>query len=106
LSRKRSQDVDGEVCNRCPRRPARRHRIRLKANAAEIATLRALTILALCLIYVEAIACFLKGESSRGKSREFFKFGLIQIILGMNAFIGQPRTTAGRFQRPHSVLFE
>lgn len=38
------------------------------------------TILALCLVYVESIACFLRGETSDNKSREFFDVGLTAIF--------------------------
>jgi hypothetical protein len=37
-------------------------------------------ILTLCLVYVESIACFLKGETSDGKARKFFDFGMTSIF--------------------------
>jgi hypothetical protein len=48
-------------------------------------------ILALCLIYVESIACFLQGETSDKKSREFFDVGLTAVFgdldpVGLTAF--------------------
>ncbi|MGH9929166.1 MAG: hypothetical protein ACREA9_08055 [Pyrinomonadaceae bacterium] len=39
-----------------------------------------ISILALCLVYVEAIACFINGQTSDGKSKAFFKDGLIAIF--------------------------
>jgi hypothetical protein len=39
-----------------------------------------ISILALCLVYVESIACFMKGESSDQRSKRFFKDGLIDIF--------------------------
>jgi hypothetical protein len=38
------------------------------------------SILALCLVYVESIACFLKGATSDGKAKEFFDFGMTSIF--------------------------
>jgi hypothetical protein len=37
-------------------------------------------VLALCLVYVESIACFLRGETSDNKSREFFDAGLTAVF--------------------------
>jgi hypothetical protein len=39
-----------------------------------------ISILALCLVYVESISCFIKGQSSDGKSKIFFKDGLVAIF--------------------------
>lgn len=39
-----------------------------------------ISILTLCLVYVETIACFIKGQSSDGKSGPFFKAGLLAIF--------------------------
>ena len=36
--------------------------------------------MALCLVYVESIACFIKGETSDTRSKRFFKDGLIDIF--------------------------
>jgi hypothetical protein len=41
-------------------------------------------VLALCVVYVESIACFLKGASSDNKSREFFDFGLTHVFTDLN----------------------
>lgn len=41
-------------------------------------------ILALCLVYVESIACFLRGETSDNKSREFFDLGLMAVFPDLN----------------------
>jgi len=39
-------------------------------------------ILTLLLVYVESIACFIKGQTSDGKSGKFFAFGMEQIFPG------------------------
>ena len=41
-------------------------------------------ILALCLVYVESIACFLRGETSDNRSREFFDEGLTAVFPELN----------------------
>ncbi len=43
-------------------------------------------ILALCFVYVEGIACFIKGESSNHKSQEFFQFGMEQIFFDLDKY--------------------
>src|SRR5260370_42390441 len=42
-------------------------------------------VLTLCAVYIESIACFLKGASSDNRSREFFDYGLTQVISDLSA---------------------
>jgi hypothetical protein len=43
-------------------------------------------ILTFAAIYVESIACFIKGSTSDGKSSEYFTFGMGQIFAGFARF--------------------
>jgi hypothetical protein len=56
------------------------HAYALANNSYAASKHAGIPILALCLVYVEAIACFINGETSDGKSKAFFKDGLIAIF--------------------------
>jgi len=52
----------------------------LASNSAPVGQHAGYAILALCVVYVESIACFIKGATSDNKSREFFDFGLTEVF--------------------------
>ena len=56
----------------------------IASNAGPSGQHAGFAILALCLVYVESIACFLRGETSDNKSREFFDAGLTAVFPDLN----------------------
>jgi len=56
------------------------HAYALASNSYPASKHAGIPILALCLVYVEAIACFINGQTSDGNSGGFFKDGLIAIF--------------------------
>jgi hypothetical protein len=57
----------------------------IASNSQPLGQHAGFAILALCLVYVESIACFLKGETSDEKSRKFFDLGLTAVFPDLHA---------------------